>query len=104
MKKSPIIELQHNMLLDKDYINFEKLYNEENIIDKKILIKLLNKYEDLYIIFLKINIWLYNYDARCRKALKYIVTNSLKPKCEIAIIRKILNRNTENELLFNFYK
>ena len=64
MTTSPIIELKNNLLLDKDYIKFEEIYKNENIIDKDLLIKLLDKHHDLYYIFLKINLFIYRFDIK----------------------------------------
>ena len=64
MTISPIIELNNNLLLDEDYIKFEEIYKNENIIDKDLLIKLLDKHHDLFYMFLKINILLYEFDIK----------------------------------------
>ena len=61
---SPIIELKNNLLLDEDYIKFEEIYKKENIVDKDLLIKLLDKHHDLFYMFLKINILLYEFDIK----------------------------------------
>ena len=39
MTVSPIFELKNNLLLDDDYIKFEEIYKNENVIDKVLLIK-----------------------------------------------------------------
>lgn len=64
MKLSPIMKLKSRLLRDSDYVKFEKTYNENEIIDKELLIKLLDKHLDLYNIFLKFNIFLYNFDIK----------------------------------------
>lgn len=64
MAMSPIIELKNNLLLDEDYIKFEEIYKKENIVDKDLLIKLLDKHHDLFYMFLKINILLYEFDIK----------------------------------------
>jgi hypothetical protein len=64
MTISPIIELNNNLLLDEDYIKFEEIYKNENIIDKDLLIKLLDKHHDLYYTFLKINLFIYRFDIK----------------------------------------
>lgn len=64
MATSPIIELKNNLLLDEDYIKFGEIYKKENIVDKDLLIKLLNKYHDLYYTFLKINLFIYRFDIK----------------------------------------
>lgn len=64
MTVSPIIVLKNNLLLDEDYIKFEEIYKNENIIDKDLLIKLLDKHHNLYYMFLKINILLYEFDIK----------------------------------------
>ena len=64
MAMSPIIELKNNLLLDEDYIKFEEIYKKENIVDKDLLIKLLDKHHDLLYMFLKINILLYEFDIK----------------------------------------
>jgi len=52
MTTSPIIELKNTLLLDENYIKFEEIYKNENIIDKDLLVKLLNRHHDLYYTFL----------------------------------------------------
>lgn len=61
MRVSPIIKLKNNLLDDVDYIHYEEIYNKENFINKDLLVKLLEKYHDLYYIFLKMNLWLYHF-------------------------------------------
>ncbi len=56
--------MKNNLLLDEDYIKFEEIYKHENIVDKDLLIKLLNKYHDLYYTFLKINLFVYRFDIK----------------------------------------
>lgn len=64
MTTSPIIELKNNLLLDEDYIEFEEIYKNENIVDKYLLITLLNNHHDLYYAFLKINLFIYRFDIK----------------------------------------
>lgn len=56
--------MKNNLLLDEDYIKFEEIYKHENIVDKDLLIKLLDKHHDLFYMFLKINILLYEFDIK----------------------------------------
>lgn len=62
MTTSPIMELKNTLLLDEDYIKFEEIYKNENIVDKELLIKLLDKHHDLYYTFLKINLFIYRFN------------------------------------------
>jgi len=64
MTTSPIIELKNTLLLDENYIKFEEIYKNENIIDKDLLVKLLNRHHDLYYTFLKINLFIYRFDIK----------------------------------------
>lgn len=63
MRTSPIIKLKQYLLCDPDYIKYEELFENEHIVDKKLLVTLFNGYKDLYYIFLKINIFLYRFDT-----------------------------------------
>ena len=54
-----VFDLGQQLLLDSDYIEYVKLYDEKKIIERQRLIRILDKYEVLYIIFLKINILIY---------------------------------------------
>lgn len=64
MRISRVMKLGIDLVDDNDYIEFEKSYNQNKIIDKKLLIKLLNKHLDLYNAFLKMNIFLYGFDTK----------------------------------------
>lgn len=64
MRKSSIIKLKNNLLEDKDYIKYKEIYKNEHFIDKDLLVVLLERYLDLYYVFLKINILLYKYDTK----------------------------------------
>ena len=59
MGVSKVMRLKRELLDDEDYIRFEETYNKNEVIDTGLLIKLLNKYLDLYHVFLKLNILLY---------------------------------------------
>ena len=48
MKISPVMRLKNNLLADKDYIKFKEIYNRKKIVDKKLLIKLVDSHFDLY--------------------------------------------------------
>lgn len=65
MRISPIIRLKNNLLTDIDYIKYEEIYSKESVIDKNLLVQLLNKHHDLYYVFLKMNIFLYRFDTKC---------------------------------------
>lgn len=47
-----------------NYIHFENTYNNNKVIDKELLVKILNDHLDLYYVFLKINIFLYNFATK----------------------------------------
>ena len=64
MRTSPIIELKNSLISDEDYIKYEEIYKNDRIVDTDLLVKLLDKYFDLYYVFLKINIFLYRYDTK----------------------------------------
>lgn len=64
MRISPIIRLKNNLLIDIDYIKYEEIYSKESVIDKNLLVQLLNKHHDLYYVFLKMNIFLYRFDTK----------------------------------------
>jgi len=64
MGTSQITKLKNNLLADKDYIKYEEIYKNKHIVDKDLLIKLLNKHLDLYYVFLKMNIFIYRYDTK----------------------------------------
>lgn len=64
MRTSSIIKLKNNLLEDKDYIKYKEIYMNEHFIDKDLLVILLERYLDLYYVFLKINILLYKYDNK----------------------------------------
>ena len=132
-----VFDLGQQLLLDSDYIEYVKLYDEKKIIERQRLIRILDKYEVLYIIFLKINILIYNYDtsglnnelkdylhfkggnyyiedlsvilkyyswnySRCRKTLKTIIVNKLRPVSEIRILKKIVERPISDEIISFF--
>ncbi len=63
MKISPVMRLKNNLLADKDYIKFKEIYNRKKIVDKKLLIKLVDSHFDLYCIFLKMNIFIFGYNT-----------------------------------------
>ncbi len=65
MRTSPIINLKNNLLLDEDYFKYnEMIYKNEHVIDKDLLVKLLNKHFDLYYTFLKINLFIYRFEIK----------------------------------------
>lgn len=64
MRISRVMRLNEKLLNDSDYLKFEKTYNKNKVIDKELLVKLLNKHLDLYNMFLKINISLYGFDTK----------------------------------------
>lgn len=64
MGVSKVMRLKRELLDDEDYIRFEETYNKNEVIDTGLLIKLLNKYLDLYHVFLKLNILLYGFDTK----------------------------------------
>ncbi len=132
--KSQIIGLGQKMLSDTDFIKYEQQYKAKNTIDIGLLMTLLDKYKDLYSVFLKINILIYGYSTkelddelrdylhykgnnyyvddldiilrhyyknydRCRKALKMIVTCGLRPLKEINLLKEIINRPIEKEIM-----
>lgn len=69
--RSPVTELKNNLINDINYIKYDEIYKNENIIDKDLLIKLLEDHLDFYIVFLKLNIFLWRYDTRyANKELK----------------------------------
>lgn len=61
MRVSPTIKLKNEFISDIDFIHYQDTYNNQNVIDKDLLVKLLEKYHDLYYIFLKMNLWLYHF-------------------------------------------
>jgi len=61
MRVSSIIKLKNEFISDIDFIHYQDTYNNQNVIDKDLLVKLLEKYHDLYYIFLKMNLWLYHF-------------------------------------------
>ncbi len=61
---SPITNLKNNLLLDEDYVKYDEIYKNEHVIDKDLLIKLLNKHFDLYYTFLKINLFIYRFEIK----------------------------------------
>ena len=64
MATSPIIELKDNLLLDEDYISMCKRYEIKHTMDIGLLVKLLKRYEDLYVMFLKINVFVFGYETK----------------------------------------
>lgn len=64
MRISRVMRLNEELLKDSDYIKFEETYNKNEVIDKELLVKLLNKHLDLYNVFLKMNIFLYGFDTK----------------------------------------
>jgi len=61
MRVSTTIKLKNEFISDIDFIHYQDTYNNKNVIDKDLLVKLLEKYHDLYYIFLKMNLWLYHF-------------------------------------------
>lgn len=61
MRVSTTIKLKNEFISDIDFIHYQDTYNNQNVIDKDLLVKLLEKYHDLYYIFLKMNLWLYHF-------------------------------------------
>ena len=64
MRISPVIKLVDDLHNDEDYLRYNEIYSTERVIDKDLLIKLLDKYFDLYYAFLKMNIFLYRFDTK----------------------------------------
>ena len=64
MGVSPVMKLKNNLLEDKTYIQYKKLFKSKKIIDKNLLIKILDTHLDFYILFLKMNIFIYGYDTK----------------------------------------
>ncbi len=64
MGTSPIIKLKNDLLLDENYNKYYEIYKNEHVIDKDLLIKLLNKHFDLYYSFLKINLFIYRFEIK----------------------------------------
>ena len=62
--RSLVTELKNSLINDINYIKYDEIYKNENIIDKDLLIKLLEDHLDFYIVFLKLNIFLWRYDTR----------------------------------------
>lgn len=58
------MRLKNNLLADKDYIKFKEIYNRKKIVDKKLLIKLVDSHFDLYYIFLKMNTFIFGYNTK----------------------------------------
>lgn len=56
MRVSTTIKLKNEFISDIDFIHYQDTYNNQNVIDKDLLVKLLEKYHDLYYIFLKMNL------------------------------------------------
>ena len=69
--RSLVTELKNSLINDINYLKYDEIYKNENIIDKDLLIKLLEDHLDFYIVFLKLNIFLWRYDTRyANKELK----------------------------------
>ncbi len=64
MGVSPVMKLKNNLLEDKNYMQYKNLFKSKKIIDKNLLIKILDTHLDFYILFLKMNIFIYGYDTK----------------------------------------
>ena len=118
---------------DKKYKEYIEFYNKEKIIDIDLLRYLLSEYENLYKIFIKINLLLYRYDSskldnelkdyqyidgellyvddvdfimyyytknyeRCKKVIKCIIDEKLRPTNELKILTQIYERDSSKEI------
>ncbi len=61
MRVSSIIKLKNEFISDIDFFHYQEAYDNKNVIDKDLLMKLLEKYHDLYYTFLRMNLFLYRF-------------------------------------------
>ena len=78
MGVSPVMKLKNNLLEDKNYIQYKNLFKSKKIIDKNLLIKILDTHLDFYILFLKMNIFIYGYDTKKLKSYKISLIIKIK--------------------------
>ena len=118
---------------DETYKEYIESYNKDKTINLDLLRVLLNKYETLYKIFIKVNLLLYGYDSskldndlkdykqidgellyiddidfiihyytnnynRCKKVIKYIIDEKLRPTNELEILTQIYERDSSKEI------